>query len=111
MNNPHTLGVCCIFFPHNRPVKSKWDDEEDFQSDTNRQIKVEPGLEREESEERNGEYEESNGEGRKRKHPQQQRRRQQREEGHQPVQGVKEEPGTRSRRDSSNSTTASENGR
>ncbi|XP_045136539.1 FHA domain-containing protein DDL-like isoform X2 [Portunus trituberculatus] len=94
-----------------RPVKSKWDDEEDsVSSDISRRIKVEPGLEREGSEGWDGEYEESNGRGRRQKH-QQQRRRPHPEEGVRPVQRVKEEPESRSSWDNSNSTANSENGR
>ncbi|XP_063841681.1 smad nuclear-interacting protein 1-like isoform X2 [Scylla paramamosain] len=94
-----------------RPVKSKWDDEDDsLSSDINRRIKVEPGLEKEDSEGWNGEYEESNSRGRKQKH-QQQRRRQHAEESVRPTQRVKEETGSRSSWDNSNSTANSENGR
>lgn len=77
---------------------------------------MEPGLEGDGSEGGwDGEYE--NGGSRKRKHHQQQQRRrhQQQENSHRPPHRakveVKEEPGSRSRQDTSNSLGASENGR
>ncbi|XP_050725556.1 smad nuclear-interacting protein 1-like isoform X2 [Eriocheir sinensis] len=102
-----------------RPVTSKWDEEEDTPYDPGRRIKVEPGLEGDGSEGGwEGEYE--NGGSRKRKHHHQQqqhqrRRHQQQENSHRPPHRakveVKEEPGSRSRPDTTNSSTASENGR